>query len=105
MDLPTFGEYRIRIANIAHYFAGIVRGRSQFILVRVRVVSFVWSVVPRDVQLLSALKRSPGVIRNDRDAAERLKRRWRLERINRNSLMYTCDLQGFLIVEGFHFPA
>src|ERR1700681_3589146 len=105
MDRPTFRENCVRVTNIAHHLAWIVRGCSQFILVRVRIVSFVWSVVPRDVQLLAALRRSPGVIRNYRDAAERLKRRWRLEGINGNSLTYTCDLQGFLIVVRFHFAA
>src|ERR1700704_792510 len=105
MDRPTFRENCVRVTNIAHHLAWIVRGCSQFILVRVRIVSFVRSVVPRDVQLLAALKRSPGVIRNYRDAAERLKRRWRLEWINGNSLTYTCDLQGFLIVVRFHFAA
>src|ERR1700693_4003928 len=105
MDLPTFSKRRIRVTDIAHYFARVVRGRSQFVLVRVRVVSFVRSVVPRDVQLLAALKRSPGVIRNYRDATERLKRGWWLERINDKGLPYAGDLQGFFIVERFHFPA
>src|SRR6266849_3480331 len=105
MDLPAFGEHRIRIANVAHHFAWIVRGCSQFVLVCVRVVGFVWSVVPRDVQLLAALKRGPCVICNYRDAAERLKRRWWLERINGDSLTHTCDLQGFLVVVRFHFAA
>src|SRR6266571_809522 len=103
IDLSTFGERSIRITNIAHYFAGIVGGRSQFILVCVRVVGFVWSVVPCDVQLLAALKRRPGVIRNHRYAAKRLKRRCLLEWIDRNSLTHTYDLQGFLVVMRFHF--
>src|SRR5260370_38488280 len=104
MDFPAFGEHGIGIANIAHHFARVVRSRSQFVLVRVRVVGFVWSVIPRDVQLLAALKRSPRVTRNYRDAAERLKRRWRLEWINRNNLTHARDLQQFLVVVRLTFP-
>src|ERR1700730_3648055 len=103
--LVGFGKRRIRVTDIAHHFAWIVRGCSQFDFVRVRIVSFVWSVNPSDVQLLAALKRSPGVIRNNRDAAKGLKRRGRLEGINWNSLTYACDLQGFLIVVRLHFAA
>jgi len=33
--LAAFGERRIRVTNIAHDFARIVRSRSQFVLVRV----------------------------------------------------------------------
>src|SRR5260370_33730249 len=105
MDFPAFAEHRIGIANIAPHFARVGRSRSQFVLVRVRVVGFVWSVIPRDVQLLAALKRSPPVIRNYRDAAERLKRRWRLEWINRNNLTHARDLLRSLVVGRLHFPA
>ena len=51
------------------------------------------------------MKRRPGVICNDRDASERLKGRWRLEWVDRNRLAHACDLQGFLVVERFHFSA
>src|SRR6266481_5703799 len=103
IDLSTFGERSIRITDIAHYFAGIVGGRSQFVLVCLRVVGFVWPVVPCDVQLLAALKRRPRVIRNHRDATERLKRRCLLEWVDRNRLTHPGDLQGFLVVIRFHF--
>ncbi len=44
--LATFGEHGICITNIAHYFAGIVGSRSQFVLVLRGVVGLVWPVVP-----------------------------------------------------------
>ncbi len=100
--LATFGERRIRVTNITHYFARIVRGRSQFVLVRLRVVVFVWSVVPCDVQLLAALKCRPGVVGNYRNASQRLKSRWGGERINCNRLLHARDLQRFFVVERFH---
>ena len=101
--LAAFDKHRIRVTDIAHYFAWIVRGRAQLVLVLVRVKGFVWSVVPGDVQLFAALKRRPRVIRNHRDAANRLKSRRLLEWIDRNSLMHASDLQGFLVVVRFHF--
>src|SRR6266478_1047276 len=98
MYLFAFGENCVRVANIAHCFAWIVRGLSQLVLVWLRVVSFVCSVVPGNIQFLAALKRCPGVIRDYSDAPEWLKPGRTLEWINRNNLTYAGDLQCFLVI-------
>src|SRR5260221_14591460 len=105
IDLSAFGKDSIRVPNAAHYLARIVGSRPQLVLVLIRVVRFVRSVVPRNVQFLAALKCRPGVIGNNRDPAQRLKRWRRLERINRNRLPHARDLQCFFVVVRFHFSA
>src|SRR5882724_6470213 len=105
MYLSAFAENRVRVANIAHYFAWIVGGLSQLVLVWLRVVTLVCSVVPGNIQFLATLKRRPGVVRDYRDSSEGLKPGRTLEWINRNNLTHTCDLQCCLMVIRFHFAA
>src|SRR5258708_37883481 len=105
MYLSAFGKNRVRVPTSASYFAWIVRSLSQRVLVRLRVVNFVCSVVPGNIQFLAALKRCPGVVRNYSDAPERLKPGSTLEWIKRDNLTHTCDLQCCLVVIRFHFAA
>jgi len=76
-----------------------VRGCFQLLPVGNGIVGIVGAVVPDNIQFLSALKRSPGIVGDYRDATQRLEGAWRPKRIDGNRLTNTHDLQGrFLIV-------
>ncbi len=101
----ALGECAVNVTLVAHHFGQASSGLLRLLFILVRVVSGVRSIVPVDLQTLAAFERGPGIVRDDRDAAERLKPPRALERIDGNRLAHAPDFQRFLIVKGFHFPA
>src|SRR5260370_19489401 len=64
------------------------------------VVSRVGTIVPNDVQLLTALERCTRVVRYNRDATQRLHCAGRVERWDGHSLMNATHQQRFFVFVG-----
>ena len=98
-DFSGLGKFGIRIAGRVYDFAGLARALLQLLLVGGGVVGGVGAVVPFDLEILAAFEGGESVIRDDRDAAERLKGvRW-FKGIDRNSFLYADHLKSGGVIE------
>src|SRR5713101_2277270 len=97
-NFSAFGKYSIDIADVPRDLAWLAGRLLQLLLVLVRVVGGVGAVVPCYVQLLTPLKRSPTVVGNHCNAAQRLKVMRRRKRFNENRLRDALYLQWSLVV-------
>ena len=82
-----------------------VHGGVQRQLVGLRVVRRVRPVVPLDDERLAPLERGPGVVGDDRDAAERLELRGRLELGHADDLAHARHGQRLRVVEALDAAA
>src|ERR1700676_4086745 len=96
------GKWFVGVAHAADELPWLVRCLPKIFLVFNGVVRFVRPVVPGYLQLLATLERSPSVMRNHRNATQRLERSGRFKWIDTDGLVPSRNLQGFLIVKSFY---
>ena len=95
----------IDVACLAKHFPGLARGLLELGAIGGRVVASVLAIVPVDLQRLPPLHRDPGIVRHDRDAAERLKLRGRRRARNLDHFHDTGNRQRLRRIEARHFAA
>ena len=83
------------VAVVAHHLPGLAHGSLELLPEGDRVVAGVRSVVPHDLQRLAALHRSPGVPRDDGDAAERIELGRRGARLDLDHAHHAGHLERF----------
>src|ERR1019366_5102774 len=97
-DLAALGKFRVDIANVANDFTRLPSRGFEGLTELIGVVNRVGTRVPVDLQSLAPLERSPGVVGNHGDSAERLKLVWWFERADGKRLLHAGYGEGFLIV-------
>ena len=91
-DLAALGKRRVDIANVADNFPRLTGRRFEGLAELVGVVDCIGTGVPVDLQSFAPLECSPGVIRNDGYAAERLELMWWLKGL----MVSVCFTPGIL---------
>ena len=97
--LSRGSESLVNVSLAANDLCRVARSFLQLLFILIRIVSFVGTVVPVDLQFLAPLKSSPGAIRQHGNAAQRLECRRGLEGIDDNGLRYAPDFQSISIVD------
>ena len=97
--LAALGELGVDVADVPRHLTRLRHRRDQFLLEALGLEARVRAVRPLHLELLPTLHRRPGVVRNHRNAAERLEPVRQLQRLERDGLTNALHRQRRLVVD------